>query len=607
MPWTVRAVHPRFLLALLVVPLAVALVALAWRDWHPVLDLAMTELRVRDVGGPDTPLIGLPGRIGRPPDHGSHPGPVSFYVLAPVYRLAGSTSWGLELGAALVHCVAIGLALWIARRCGGPWAVLAAAAALALLARGYGPSLLTQPWNPYLPLLCWIVVLLAVWAVLRGDHAMIVVVAAAATFGAQTHVPYLGLGAGMALLAIVALLVGIARAEAARRRAALRSLTIAVGVTVVAWMPPLVDQLRHEPGNLRLLVEYFGDPPEATLGWADAVGVLVRRLDAWRLIGLTHGAGHLAGAGASAAPGAVTIALWALAVATAWQMRHGDLLRLHAVIAWAVALAVVSISRIFGEVWFYLTLWAWGIAAAMLVATVWTFAAWTFAVWLPRRRAGEVTAAAVPVVRTALIVVVAMSTVVFAVRAATVDPPEAAIGDIVGAVAPATAAALDSGVGAADGRGGRYQVAWNDGAFIGSPGYGLLDELERRGFDVGVPAVWGVPATLHRVRETADATAIVMLATGVHVDEWRRHPDAVQVAAFDPRDDAERAEYAALRQTVIDELTSARLDDLVEMVDLNLFGLGIDERLPSGLRDMVERMSALGQETAVFVVPPGSL
>jgi hypothetical protein len=57
----------------------------------PVLDLAMTEFRVRDVGGGDTPLIGLPGRIGVFPDQGSHPGPLSFYLLAPVYRLAGSS------------------------------------------------------------------------------------------------------------------------------------------------------------------------------------------------------------------------------------------------------------------------------------------------------------------------------------------------------------------------------------------------------------------------------------------------------------------------------------------------------------------------------------
>ena len=55
--WSVRAA--------LAIPFVVALVALAGSHWSPVLDLAMTELRVRDVLGPHTPLIGLPGRIVR--------------------------------------------------------------------------------------------------------------------------------------------------------------------------------------------------------------------------------------------------------------------------------------------------------------------------------------------------------------------------------------------------------------------------------------------------------------------------------------------------------------------------------------------------------------
>ncbi|MEI2422374.1 hypothetical protein V6O07_18990, partial [Arthrospira platensis SPKY2] len=74
-------------------PLIVAIIVLRWRPWYPVLDLAMTEFRVRDVGSRRTPLIGLPGRIGNFPDQGSHPGPISFYLLAPFYRIGGSSPW----------------------------------------------------------------------------------------------------------------------------------------------------------------------------------------------------------------------------------------------------------------------------------------------------------------------------------------------------------------------------------------------------------------------------------------------------------------------------------------------------------------------------------
>ena len=74
-------------------PLIVAVARLHGRPWHPVLDLAMTEFRVRDVFTRHTPLIGLPGRIGTFPDQGSHPGPLSFYALAPAYRLFGSSAF----------------------------------------------------------------------------------------------------------------------------------------------------------------------------------------------------------------------------------------------------------------------------------------------------------------------------------------------------------------------------------------------------------------------------------------------------------------------------------------------------------------------------------
>ncbi|MDQ3147630.1 MAG: hypothetical protein M3R01_11995, partial [Actinomycetota bacterium] len=68
------------LLGLLAVPLVVALVALRQPRWYPVLDMAQTELRVRDVSSADPPLIGLAGRIGKLGQQGSHPGPFSFWA-----------------------------------------------------------------------------------------------------------------------------------------------------------------------------------------------------------------------------------------------------------------------------------------------------------------------------------------------------------------------------------------------------------------------------------------------------------------------------------------------------------------------------------------------
>ena len=101
------------LTAVLVLPLVVGLVALRQPTWYPVLDLAMTEYRVRDVFSAHPPLIGLPGRIGRTlAEQGSHPGPLSFYLVAPVYRLLGSTAWAMQVATVAIHGIDVLASRW---------------------------------------------------------------------------------------------------------------------------------------------------------------------------------------------------------------------------------------------------------------------------------------------------------------------------------------------------------------------------------------------------------------------------------------------------------------------------------------------------------------
>jgi hypothetical protein len=171
--------------AVVVVPLVVAVAVLSARRWYPVLDLAMTELRLRDVGTRQTPLIGLPGRIGTFPDQGSHPGPLSFWLLAPGYRLFGGSAWAMEASTVLLQSAWIATALWLGQRRLGRLGVVVVAAVIAVVIRGYGLVVLVQPWNPYLPLLAWLVVLLATWSVLAGDHRMLILLAVAGGGGCQ--------------------------------------------------------------------------------------------------------------------------------------------------------------------------------------------------------------------------------------------------------------------------------------------------------------------------------------------------------------------------------------------------------------------------------------
>lgn len=188
-PWLLPSI-----IAATLVPLVVAVIAQRNASWHPVFDLAMTELRVRDVGGRHTPLIGLQGRIGAT---GSHPGPISFYLLAPVYRLLGASSFSLQAATAVLQGLGALTALLVTARRRNRQVLVAVAILLLLLMRGYGLSALTEPWNPHLPLLWFVAFLVAVWAVADGDLPMLLPAVLAGSICAQTHVPYLPVTLGL--------------------------------------------------------------------------------------------------------------------------------------------------------------------------------------------------------------------------------------------------------------------------------------------------------------------------------------------------------------------------------------------------------------------------
>lgn len=583
--------------AALVLPLVIALAVLAGRRWHPVLDLAMTELRVRDVGTRHTPLIGLPGRIGVAPIHGSHPGPLSFYLVAPFYRIADSSSWGLLLGAVAVHAAAVATAIWLGWRRWRWGGVAVVGALVALMLRAYGQLVLIQPWNPYLPLIAWIVVLLAIWAVVGGDHTPLVAGVAAGSLCAQTHVPYLLLCVGMIALGFAVTLW----------RRAWRPAAIAGIVGFVLWLPPLVDQLVHRPGNLRILIDHFTSPPEDPIGVGAGLRLALRNLDVATLLG-----GDVAGPGgfvsqASAWRGGVFLAVWVAAAAWAWRSGTTALRSLHVTVGTALGLGTFSMIRIFGTPWYYLTLWAWTTTALALGAVVWTL------LQAVRRPADTALAGAelagAPVDATGLTwrlgaLVAALLTVVNLVTFARAHNPEERLSDAVGALAGPTWDAVARGDGAADGTDSRYIVRWTDAADIGSPGYGLFDELERRGLDVIADEFFAVPMTGHRVGPRSSAVAQIHLATGGNVEIWRAVPDAVEVARYDPRSDEERAVAAARRDDVIARLTAEGLDDLVPLVDTNLFGLALDPRLSRADQVDVTLLLDLGQPMSVFIAPP---
>lgn len=587
---------------LLAVPMIVALVALRHPRWYPLLDLAWTEMRLRDVWSAHPPLLGLAGRIGPFGHQGSHPGPISFYALWPFYELFGASSWAMEAASVALHVVAIGVMLWIANRRAGLRLMLGLAAVLAVLLRAFGAVILTQAWNPYLPVLWWLVFLLAVWAILCDDLVLLPVAAFAGSFCAQTEVAYLGLCVGLGLIA-----VAVAGVRAYQRRADREQVRrfvfwvlIAAAVAGAIWLPPVVEQLTTSRGNLSVLFDYFRHPPQSPAGFGSGIKVLLAHLNP--VTPFTHAllptTSHVDVTTGSVIPGSFFLALWAATAVTAWRWRLRALRELHVVIALTMLLGVFSISRIFGILWYYLVLWGWGLNVLMLVAV-----GWTLGVVVGRRLQGETRHRADVAGRLALVGVAVAMTVVFAVEAAGVEFPTPRLSRTLGAVVDPTVRALDRRTGPDGGRRGRYLVTFGDPASLGAQGFGLMNELERRGFDVGAPDVYRGPVTPHRVLSYSHATAVVHLSIGPDIAYWRAKPGVREVAYYDPRSRAERAEFNRIHDQVIADLRAHGLESLVPGVDGSLFATTLDPRLPRTARLGLSRLADLGLPAAVFLAP----
>jgi hypothetical protein len=608
------------LTAVVALPLVVALVALRSPRWLPLLDLAMTDLRVRDVGTSHTPLIGLVGRLSSNGNQGSHPGPISFWALAPTYRLLGGQAWGLFVGVVVLNTTAIALTLWVAVRRGGAALALGVAAGLAVLVHLYGTQVLTEPWNPYMPVMWWPLTLLALWAVLCDDIPMLPVAVVAATFCMQTHISYLGLVGGFAAAATVGLAV---RARMLRGdRPALGRLfrwsAIAAAVGFVLWLPPVIDQITGDPGNASIVLDHFREPDEDPIGLRRGVELLAVQLNPWRFL-----SGQVAIAGAMF-PGLALVGVWLAAAVVARRLPSGNpqrrpLVRLHAVVALALVLGIVSASRILGYLWWYLSLWAWAITMLVVVTIAWT----AVAAGAARRRqaaphgtvpgttgttgtsgtSGTGTNRAARVGAGALVAVLLAWTGMFVADAHDAEPTDARVSAMLGELTDAVAAAIDAGEVSGGGPDGRYLVTWTDGIHIGAPGFGMLAELERRGYDVGVLESFGPGAVEHRVLPPEEATAEVHISLGPDIAVWDDVPGMVRLVRVDPRSDEERATYERARTVAIDELRRAGHGDLVPIVDTGSFMLFFDDRVPEPAKDALAELNEIGQPAAVYVGP----
>jgi hypothetical protein len=321
---------------------------------YPVSDIAITEIYIRDAAHGRL-LVGPYSRFGW-----HHPGPLLFYLLAPIYVLGGSSTAALHAAAALLSLIVVAAALVTAVYWGARDLAYAVLLAVTILAFRL-PSILVSPWNPHIVVVPAIAFLAVAAVCAAGSALAFPIVVAFASFLTQTD---LALAPFAAAVTIAALAGGVQR----------RALVVAFAVAIVLWAPAIAEEGLHTPGNLTEIWRFFthGEAPIGGVGgialWSDAITAPFRPA-----FELAHGTPI---GPAIIVPRVVLAIALTVGAATAAGLAVRHQLRVLAwfagLSAFASVVALWSVSRITGGASDHQTFWiaALGLcdAAAVLVA-----------------------------------------------------------------------------------------------------------------------------------------------------------------------------------------------------------------------------------------------
>lgn len=342
------------LAAIASLPIAAAATRGVRRGHLAIGDNALIEIRARDVLTAHHPWLGTwsSASISSGIDV-NHPGPLVFDVLALPVRLLGAGP-GMAFGVAALQIAVVWAIAFASDRLGGRSVMTVVMAVTSWFAWSLGSELLYDPWQPNLLMLPFLLLLVLVWGVLAGRHAMLPWAVVVASFCVQTHLSYVFLGPAVLLVGAVAVAV----------RRDPRPLVLGLVVGLVAWAQPLAEQLFGPgQGNLSRLAASGGGGDGVrtgvSLGLRLVAGVVALPpwwgrsgvMDTIPVAGFTEtAAGPTIVVPGLAAAGWSTLALVVVAVALVWitvaSRRRGDIVLMSGAVVAGVALTVATLTTI---------------------------------------------------------------------------------------------------------------------------------------------------------------------------------------------------------------------------------------------------------------------
>jgi hypothetical protein len=238
-------------IACAIVLLSLVVFVRAVPDIAPESDFAVIDIHVLNVIR-DLQPVGAYSRY-----QWSHPGPMYFQLLAPLYWLSGYRHLSIQIMAALLNVACIvGVIAIVARTAKSQGVIVACGVMVALFVlRGWG--VVASPWTAHVPILPLALLIVSGAAVAAGSVRLLPVVVAAASFAAQAHV-----GVVLCALSIVAGTFVLLALNASAWPRVRRPLLISIALGAMLWILPLADAIRPSGGhNLQALITFFGSRP----------------------------------------------------------------------------------------------------------------------------------------------------------------------------------------------------------------------------------------------------------------------------------------------------------------------------------------------------------
>ena len=212
-----------------------------------------------------------------------HPGPLYFYLLAPLYAAGGFRFAAINAGAAIINLTSLTVLLVIIGRSSRRSFVLWVPVVLGLYMLRLSPMFVSA-WNPHVLVLPTAALVVVSAALASGQLSLAPFSIVIGSFCVQTHVALVPCVA--ALWAFTSVVIAIrTRLGEIETSAARKWLNVAIWTWAVCWLLPLAEQLQNRPGNMTAIIQFFsGSQPlqsflDSLVIWSQMIsGSIINRL-----------------------------------------------------------------------------------------------------------------------------------------------------------------------------------------------------------------------------------------------------------------------------------------------------------------------------------------